>query len=219
MSKKKKIDRRPMAVPIHPMAIKRLLAYLRSILRIKAHNFEPELTLKLKGLYFKYDHEFYAEKKVAAVAGYISHGIGFTSYLNEAENKMVTEIYGPGQIVLNPDSFFCGYPADTGLEFIAETNLIYVTNKDIDKLFEGFEESKLLVIKVLSRMSRLGGREKDQLHRLQGKAKVKRFFDIYPMLLRPARQAPMQYRDMASYLKIEPSHFGKLIKKLYPDLG
>ncbi|MBB6271874.1 hypothetical protein HDF26_002331 [Pedobacter cryoconitis] len=218
MANSKKKNREPIPCIIHPMAYKRLFVFLKSILTLKNQdNFQAGLTKLLKGLYFKYGHAFYAENTDANVAAFISRGLGFTHYMHPVRGKVVIDVFGAGEIALNPDSFFNGTPADNGLEFIEQSSILYVTVKDIDVLFEGFEEAKMLTIKTLASMFK-HIRAKDELHRLVGKEKVRRFFDLYPILLKSARQAPMQYRDIASYLNIDQFHFSGLMKEVYPDL-
>ncbi|TCC98839.1 cyclic nucleotide-binding domain-containing protein [Pedobacter hiemivivus] len=218
MANSKKKNRDPIPCIIHPMAYRRLFIYLNSILVMKDQNyFQSGLTRLLKGLYFKYGNAFYAENTDANVAAFVSRGLGFAHYMHPVRGKVVIDVFGPGEIALNPDSFFNGTPADTGLEFIKQTNILYVTAKDMEDLFEGFDEAKILTIKTLAAMFK-HIRAKDELHRLLGKEKVKRFFDLYPMLLKPARQAPMQYKDIASYLNVDQYHFSTLMKELYPHL-
>ncbi|NQX38432.1 cAMP-binding domain of CRP or a regulatory subunit of cAMP-dependent protein kinases [Pedobacter steynii] len=219
MTNSKKKNKEPISSIIHPMAYKRLFVLLNSILEMKdKRSFQSGLTKLLKGLYFKYGNSFYAENTYANVAAFISHGMGFTYYMHPVRGKVVIDIFGPGEIALNPDSFFNGTRADTGLEFIEQTSILYLTVKDMDILFEGFDDVKMLTIKTLSGMFK-NNRVKDELHRLPGKIKIKLFFDLYPILLRPARQAPMQYKDIASYLNIDQYHFSTLMKKIYPKLN
>lgn len=217
MTKKKKDSRKPVGTIIHQITYERLLVYLRSRFVVKDINFEPDLLGLLKGLYYKYPYEFYAENAYANVIAFISQGLGFSHYLHPIRGKVVTDIFGPGELALNPNSFFNGEPADTGLEFIADTNILFLTTGDMDILFGDFQEVKTLTIKMLASMFK-NNRAKDELHRLLGKLKIQQFFKLYPILLRSARQAPMKYKDIASYLNIDQYHFSTLMKELYPGL-
>lgn len=212
-------NREPVPSVFHPMTYKRLFSLLRSKLDIHdEYNFQAGLNSLLKGLHFKYGHDFYLEHSEAKVAAFISQGLGFSHYLHPVRGKVVSEIYGPGEIVLDPDAFFNGKLANSALEFVPGSNILYVTRLGMDTLFEGFDQAKLLTINTLASMFPRN-RDKDELRREQGKEKIRLFFTRYPMLLKPARKAPMKYRDIASYLNIDQYHFSSLMGKLYPDLN
>lgn len=218
MVNNKRKNRDPVSTVIHPVAYKRLFVYLNSVLEMKDQlHFEMDLRGMLKGLYFKVGHGFYKENMNANVVTFISRGLGYKYYLHPVRGRVVADIFGANEIVLNPDSFFNGVPADTGLDFVAGTSIMYITKTDLDVLFDDHREVKMLAIKILAKMFK-GIRAKDELHRLQGRAKIKHFFDLYPFLLQPARKAAMQHKDIASYLNVDLYHFSKLMKELYPDL-
>ena len=214
---KKKNPKKPVPVQVHEMVYRRLLVLLRAKFDPEPKNFESLLRRLLKGLHFPDLYAFYEEGEPARQAAFISSGLAYRHYWHYTRGKVVTDIFSPGEIVLNPDAFFNGLRADTGLEFIAGSTILIVSAEDMDLLMQQAKGTEMLTIKTLAAMF-ARGRPKDELFRLAGKKRVERFFELYPVLLCPARKAPMSYHDMASYLNLDPSHFSALVKALYPDL-
>lgn len=211
MAPRYKNNQTPIPSIFHPKAYSSLMTLLNKIQSVEDMQFEPAVSSLAKALHFKYASDFYKEHGVADVTAFIASGIGFTHYHHPRRGKVVTAIYGAGEIAFNPDSFFNGKPADSSLSFIAGTNILYLTIQDIELLCDRFEQAKSLTTKILASMSGQP-RMRDELLRLPGKNRIIRFFEIYPALLRPARQAPMQYKDIASYLNIDQFHFSALMK-------
>ena len=215
---RKKRKKPPVETVITPMNYKRLFAFLHALTEVRHRNFESELGLLLRGLYYEDGGEWFDEGKRCEKAAFLTSGFAYGHYHERTMGKVVFKIFKPGELIVNADVFFNGVRSNFSASLCPEANLMYITQDDLRSLVCNFSGVQELVIKTVSALHR-DVLEREEMLRMQGKKRIIQFFKIYPDLLKSARQGPMTYQDIASYLQMTPFNFSILMKALFPHLS
>ena len=167
---------------------------------------------QLKKIVFE---EFYAEgiyilnhREIQVKSGLIMSGSAREFTINKDDKSELTEwFWFENQFMYTTPGFFSQQPAESYIETLEDTHLVYIDFKNFQILKKAYPETEHFSELIRDDRKRLYNSYINQLKMLKSKERYQLLFKAYPKLFNVARQ-----KDIASFLGITPDTLGKLRK-------
>ena len=212
-----KKDREDPLPRVKPETLKRIITKINKYIDIPDRHFPDVLSSYLKPEPYAKTLKVLEEGKISRQIYFVDTGIMYASYNHPEKNIVICEVYKPDRVVMISNSFINKAYADCELTVCKNSEVLSLSNEDLQKLCLSFPTIKDLGYRLLAAGS-IRVREREFLFQKLGMERVKYFFDLYPELLSKPHYAPIPHVHLCTYLRLTEYTFCKYFKKLYPDL-
>lgn len=195
---------------------RKLFDYLARFELIDDARFEQQLKEFLVGLWCDSGEEvLHHEGEICKKAWFISKGMVYLYFPDpQRDNAVIFMIYREGEIAFIPDSFMNGNPSTCYVVACMDTELLEITKKQVELLHILFPQFLKLQIGILAAIVEKAN-ERHVLHCLEPETRIRTFFEQYPELLPTKKTVKMRDKHIASYLRIDTSHYCKYKNKIF----
>lgn len=189
------------------MNTERLFSVLSSIHAI-SRDFRESIERELTPLSLPANYLLLEAPRIEEHAYFLNSGFAM-SYTFAKGKKQVEAFWGPGQIVFSARSFFEQVPAREFIQLMQDSELLCISFKSVEKLFEIYPLATYLQRVVMNQYLELERDRIRDLYSINAVDRLSKLVNLYPGLEQIVPQ-----ESIASYLGITPQSLSRIKRRV-----